>query len=598
MTPRALLVTVALLASGCASESVRLQPERLNSCVSNADCPVGVCESDGTESLCVATHSELQHLFLELDVPNNAAVAAGLHSVRPAAAFGLNLQGDSPQGFIHGVALSVGQPIEVFATLTVTELPTSCEALSTGDSIRSTIELHPVGQPVGVSLAPYSGQHDDARGGPHVLIPQGTYDIYLKPDIEAAPGCTLPPVLIKRQVIENYTELRYTRSEPATLVGHLDVPHPPECDTDPSRCWRVELLDNERGRVVGGALRLEAEGELQTERFVLQFWQPDIDASTTIDPVLVIHPPTSMKQVGMPDLFWKLAAIDPFGDLDVSLQVATLAAATSRFIALEASVRTPEGEPVPANVIISSRQLLGGTYGDNALYQTAVTTDKAGNFAANILPGNYDIVAIPGANSNHAVTVKTWTFGDGDLGKGRTFEVKPVSRVLGSARTPMGEVAANIAAQLAPSATEDVSLLEAAFSPGQSFLLASLPRTSTAYTNAVGAFELPLDPGFVDLSLRPSSTTNLPWLVRRNIFVAASEPQVLELGELTFTAPVVLVGTVVTTDGTSVADVTIRAWLASEPSDADARPSAIGLGEATSDASGHSRLLLPASASE
>jgi len=579
--------------SGCTSFADTSGVASLNRCAVDSDCARGVCANDGTQSLCVATEAELEHLYLELDVANNSPVAAGTRTVLPASAFGLDLQGGAPNGFLRGITLPVAEPVEVVATLEVSPLAASCAPILTGKTLRASLELHPVGQPIGVSLPPYTGAFEDALGGPRVAVPRGTYDIYIKPEIAGAPECTLPPVLIKEQLIDHYTELHYVRGEPTTLVGHLDVPHPPECEVDPSRCFRIELLDNQRGRVIGSTARLEAEGALATEGFTIRYWSDD-KGSAPLDPVLVLRPPSALKELGMPELFWKLAAIDPDGDHDVSLELATLTSATSRYIPLEATVRAPNGDPVSANVLLSSRQLLGGTFGDNALFQTAVTTDAEGNFAANILPGKYDVVAIPSANSTHAITLESWTFGQEDLGKGRTFEVKPVSRVLGTALSPTGFAVANIASQVTPSATDDVSFLEAAFAAGQSAILASLPRTAMSYTDSNGAFELPLDPGRVDLSLRPSSATNLPWLVRRSVSVSSSEPQILELGNLAFTEPVVLLGTVVTPDGAPMPGATVRAWLAT-PSENSGRPSALGIGQATSDANGQLRLLLPSS---
>ncbi len=588
----------ALFLSGCASEGPSGKDAPLNSCTSDADCPSGVCASDGSENLCVATHADLQYLFLELDVPNHAPVAPGLHSVREASTFGLNLQGDSSEGFVRNVNLLTDSLFNVSATLQVKDLAPSCMALREDNSIRTTIELYPVNQPIGVSLAPYTGQYAKNWGGPKVLVPTGTYDVYLKPDLAAAPECTLPPVLIKEQTITQNTELVFTRTKPATLVGHLDVPHPVGCASDPLQCWQFDVLDNQRGRVLGGRQRVEAEGPKGTERFALDVWLPEKIPMATIDRVLVVHPPAALRQKGMPDLFWKVNAIDPDGNLDVSLQVASLVDATSRFIALEANVQTPEDEPVSANVLISGRQLLGGVFGANAVFQVASASDADGKFAANLLPGKYDIVVIPDASSKYALSLETWTIDVNDLGKGRTLKVKPVSRLLGQARTPSEGVAVGIPARLTASSSEEMSLLEAAFSSGASSLLASLPRTSTAYTDSLGVFELLADPGRLDLSLRPPSTTNFPWLVRRNIAIDASQPQALEFGALTLAAPVVLVGTLLTPEGPPLAGATLRAWLAPAPSTSEMRPSAIVIGEAATDDAGNYRLLLPPSASE
>jgi hypothetical protein len=595
---RAAVLGWMLALSGCSLQLTGAVDERRNRCVTDTDCPSGACASDGVESFCVATKADLANLFFEFNLPNGAPVGPGLRVVRPASAFGIQMQGSDEEGFVRGISLALPTPIDVAATLTVEPLPVPCSSLNPAATLNAAMELHPVGQPVGVSLAPYVATHDETFGGPRISVPPGRYDILIEPNGPLPDGCSLPRVLLKDQLIENYTELHFKRGEPAVLRGHLDVPHPPECDVDTSACWRVELLENQRGRVLGSTASLAPEGATGLESFAVRYWPGSKDAADALDPVLALRPPPSLRQLGMPDLFWKLAAIDPDGDLDVTLEIAPLVAATQRFIPLEATLRTTDGQPVAANVLVVSRQLLGGKFGDNALFQTAVATDASGNFRTNILPGKYDVVAIPSGASEHAVTVETWMFADTDLGKGRTFEIKPVSRLLGSTSTPTGEAAADILALVAPAATRDVSLLEALFSPGQTALLSALPRIASTQTDLNGAFDLPLDPGFVDLFLKPSASSNLPWLVRSSISVSASQPQPLDLGSLRFGEPVVLVGQLVSDGGVPVPGVTLRAWLGSEDEDKDARPRAIGIGEATSDESGRYRLLLPASVSQ
>ncbi|MBM4357588.1 MAG: hypothetical protein FJ096_05700 [Deltaproteobacteria bacterium] len=595
-----LLASLALTTStaGCSLQLSGEIDEVRNQCVTDGDCPGGACASDGSESFCVATKADLANLFFEFHLPNDAPVGPGLRGVQRASALGVNLQGTDEGGFLRTVQLALPLPIEVGATLSIAPLPAECGTLEASGTVPASIELHPVGQPLGVSLAPYVAGHDPEFGGPRLTVSPGRYDIVLEPEVTSLKGCSLPRVLLRDQLIESYTELHFSRGEPSVLRGHLDVPHALGCDTDALACWRVELLENQRGRSIGSATTFAAEGAEGTETFEVRFWPGGKDAGTPVDPVLVVHPPQSLRQLGMPDLFWKLGAIDPDGDLDVSLELAPLVAGTQRFIPLEASVRGVDGEPVAANVLLVGRQLLGGKFGDNALFQAAVATDEGGNFAVNILPGKYDLVAIPGGESDHAVTIETWTFADTDLGKGRTFEVKPVSRLNGSVTTPRGDAASNVLALVSPAATQDVSLLEALFSPGQASLLAALPRIAANPTDGGGRFDLPLDPGLVDLFVKPAASSNLPWLVRPSISVSASQPQPVDLGDLQFSEPVVLLGRFASEDGSAIPGVTLRAWLGAVDEGGEARPRAIGLGEVTSDASGHYRLLLPSSASQ
>lgn len=584
--------------AGCSLQLGGLVDERRNECASDRDCPSGACRSDGNEFLCVATKADLTNLYFEFSLPKDAPVGAGHQVLEPASSFGLHLQGTDEDGYVRGVSLALAPPIDVLATLTLKQLPEPCGPEWAGVALPTTMELHPVGHPVGMPLSAYYADHDDTVGGPHVAVPRGRYDIVLTPSVALPPGCALPKLLLKEQLIEHYTELHFTRSSPSRLRGQLDVPHPAGCDANPKECWRVELLENQRGRPIGSSADGFPEGEEGLETFHIWFWPSAKGASQDSDPVLVIRPPQSLKQLGMPELFWKLAAIDPDGDLDVSLQIAKLVAATQRFIPLEASVRTPDGAPIEANVLLLSRRLLAGEYGDNALYQTAVATDSTGTFGANILPGKYDVVALPTGASEHAVTIQTWSFADTDLGKGRTFEVQTASRLTGTVKTPFEDVASDAFASIAPAATHDVSLLEALFSPGKSAVLAALPRVASTQTDAMGAFDLPLDPGLVDLFVKSDESKNLPWLVRPSVAAATSEPQPLDLGSLRISEPALLVGKLLTEGGDPIPGATLRAWIGAASEDGEARPRAIEVGAATSDANGRYRLLLPSSISQ
>lgn len=597
-TSRHLLGSLILFAAtGCTLERMGDSDVRLNRCERDADCGSGVCQSDGLESLCVATKADLANLYLELNLPTDAPVGPGSRLLAPASAFGISLQGSAERGFVQGVSLAIPEFLSTKATLSVVELPEECGALSGPKNLPATMRLYPVGHPIGISLAPYVGTFDAGFGGPKASVPSGTYDVVLEADTTSVPECELPPLVLPQRSFAHATELHVERTAVTTLRGSLDVPFDLACMSDPDACFRIELLENRRGRTLGDTAKLGAEGPLGHVGFRVRYFR-DESEGTTLTPVLVVRPPRALRNQGMPDLYWKLGAIDPDGDEVVSLEVASLVAATSRFIPLEASVRTDTGDPAPANVLLMSRQLLGGAFGDNAVFQASVATDAEGSFAINVLPGKYDLVALPAAGSPYALTNETWTFADNDLGKGRTLELAPVSLLGGRVTTPAGDVVSDLAVQATPTVSEDVSLLEAVFSPGQSALLASLPRTASTQTDRDGVFDLPVDPGRLDLFLKPELASNLPWLVRRNLAVSATTPQQLDLGAMALSHPAVLVGNVVNTDGSPIANVTIRAWLGLDATDEKSRPSAVNIGESTSDEGGRYRLLLPPSVSQ
>jgi len=153
-----------------------------------------------------------------------------------------------------------------------------------------------------------------------------------------------------------------------------------------------------------------------------------------------------------------------------------------------------------------------------------------------------------------------------------------------------------------------VSVLLQSSAPEATTFLQSMLRISelqatsaTAVTGESGAFALTVDPGKIDVSLRPSSNTNLPWMVTPRVTIQPSdEPQTADLGTLPISNPVVLKGTVQSAAGYALPGAQIRAWLTLPSSEEDPgeRPTAIQIAETTASSSGAYRLLLPASISQ
>lgn len=552
----------------------------VNNCQSAGECGVdGICIAQK----CVSTKADLAQLYLEISVPSSSPVAPATAYVRKAADLGLTLQGSDASGFQRNLDLVIADLVNTTSSFSVKVIPAGCEkALGANGSVPHNVDLYPTGQPTGIALTTYTDIP---------AVPAGIYDIYLRPKI-ADPSCLIPPALFRQQDLHgNSASISFVNQQPAQLTGHLDVDLTGCGDTSkPETCWHLQLVDNDSGRLISTDAKFLPDGKASS--FVLSYWPPNPKDAKPVDPVLVLTPPDAQRKQGMPVPFWKLVAIDPDGDNNVSLEIATLTSAAAKPIPVEASVLSGN-VPVPSTVILRSKQLLDGQFGGNAVFETTTQTDADGKFAVNLVAGKYDIVAIPAAASGFAVTIDTWTFLSGDLGKGRTFQVHTLSRIKATALTPRGEPAAGIPVLMTPSRGQNDTLLKLQV---QGDLLDSLARSATTTTDGLGAFALDVDPGRVDLSLRPPAASNLPWLTRPQIDVPSSMPQTVPLHELAFTNPVVLAGSVRSSKGSLLAGVSVRAWLAvTQPGSTDAHPTAVPIGEATSDGNGHYRLLLPAS---
>jgi hypothetical protein len=195
-----------------------------------------------------------------------------------------------------------------------------------------------------------------------------------------------------------------------------------------------------------------------------------------------------------------------------------------------------------------------------------------------------------------AITEATWTFNPLDLGDGRAIDINPKASLEGSATSPQGGAAHDVSVLLQSSAPESATFLQSTLT------ISELQATNaTTVTDGSGAFALAVDPGVLDVSLRPSSGSNLPWLVRPRVTIQPSaEPQKADLGLLAISNPVVLRGQVRSAAGHVLPGAQIRAWLTlpSTSDGGDARPTAIQIAETTAGGNGSYQLLLPASISQ
>jgi hypothetical protein len=597
----AILCTVAPLC-GCSLSFAEKAASYVNSCSRSEDCgPDGACVSQS----CVATKADLASLYLELSVPSSASAIPGTTTLLAPKDLDLKLIGSRAEGFVEPKLLLIPDLVTVDVA-PQQPLPVGCSGIK---AVPTSVTLYPGGYPAGIAVTTYSAD-PSAENDNHakLSVPAGRYDVYLEPHVDVN-QCRIPPSLIKGQKLEKGTVPAFGNvGQPATLSGSIDIPiavpidpmtkKPVDCAAEPKACWRLQLLDNQTGRVIGTDADLKPDLINNKTTFALAFWQPGAKDPDPVDPVLVLTPSDERRAAGMPVVLWKLVAIDPNATLVVDLQVSALAQAADNHIACEASVLSDHGDPVPSTVVIQSKQILEGQFGDNALLQVTTKTDAEGKFKASLLPGSYDIVAIPGAGSGYALTVDTWTFGAGDLGKGRTFTVQLPFHLNSTALTPKGEGAAGISVLVSPASGPPATYLQSAFPQGQA-LLQSLAHTATTETDPFGRFTVDVDPGLIDVSLHPPASSNLPWLVRPQFSVQPSKMHDVPLTPLSFTNPVVLRGRVTAAGAPNgLPGVSVRAWLALPGGDPDKLPTAVAIGETQSDGAGNYRLLLPASVSQ
>ncbi len=226
---------------------------------------------------------------------------------------------------------------------------------------------------------------------------------------------------------------------------------------------------------------------------------------------------------------------------------------------------------------------LGGAITFRRSAITASAEPNVGQFEIALLPGTYRVVVTPTELDAAGVLVTQVTIdvrSAGSVIMGQLYSLPRRARYSGEIITPAGEPV--------PQPTLRARRLPAAASVPADDVL-RFGRSSETTADAAGVYTLPLDVGLYDLVIKPGAETGYPWQVVPGIVIDASVRDITF--DATLTAPVPIEGTVSTNDGTPVGAALVRAY-AILKTDGVAR--SVQIGEATADAEGHYRLLLPA----
>ena len=180
---------------------------------------------------------------------------------------------------------------------------------------------------------------------------------------------------------------------------------------------------------------------------------------------------------------------------------------------------------------------------------------------------------------------------------GRTITLTESSKLIGRVLTPSGEPVVGTNVQAGSSSTNtNVGVLVGAL--GQAPFV---PRTHTVVSDENGEFELPADPRWVDVSVRPQPGTDFAWLVRPNVEV--SPPDNVDLDDMILPLPLAYRGTVTVPGGVVLPGALIRAYIllgeeapTNDPDDPnDPVRAVIQVAEARADSQGQFELLMPES---
>ena len=147
------------------------------------------------------------------------------------------------------------------------------------------------------------------------------------------------------------------------------------------------------------------------------------------------------------------------------------------------------------------------------LFSASTTTTSLGQYAIDVYPGTLRVYVVPD-DPDLALTAFDKQVGAALVQQGITLQVNRRTHVKGRVVLPNGMPV--YAADVVVSASADSPFL-----PKDDPL--ARPRESRGTTDTSGLFDVPSDPGFVDVSIRPHEGTNFPWVVLTNRVVPPND---------------------------------------------------------------------------
>ena len=585
LAPVLLGTLVAVTGLGIIGCSLPLASEDVvdNACTSDDECGAGgVCVATGSEigRVCGSSHAELGDVILEVRSTTIGGTASFVFTDK------LTLNGDLVAGVVPSVHLDV-PPSASFTGRTFADESLTPECAAVDGSVPATVELRN-----STSLSSFTtfsttltGQTLAEAGTPvpsfrfAIDAPPGIYDVYVSPQ-PMATGCAAPPPRLYKNIelASDVAKIDFTppTDEPLHLGGTLKVPADVSLDG-----WFLEIVDPKYGKIISESAPL-------SNPLAGQDTVPITGADGSLDGLRYYFTDQALLRLrdadGSLSVHWALGALDFDGDGVVELDLRDLVATP---MPLAATVIDAGGNFVSnAHVTLRSVSLTGDA-NNNAVYRATADTDASGQIEVHVVPGKYAVTIVPsqpGAATFYGEWVVTK---DGGNGKGFQLEAQPV--LTGSVYNPLGGVIASASVVVTPS-------LEGA---NDYFTLAlgepaAVTRELSAELDASGAFDMLVDPGSVDITVRPSSEAGFPWIVvpRALVLPTAQEP-VHDLGTLDIPPPVVVRGSVTSPTGT-VPLAVVRAWLSSDPALGSKGP-LVQIGEAITDDTGSFFLPLPPS---
>jgi hypothetical protein len=559
------LTLVALV--GCSFASPEVQTIE-NSCVSDAGCPLGVCD----EHICIDDSGASVDIAIEvLRDPSDVELAT------PASwAIG-------PETFsasdIRDIFLPTTREVRGLVRWEGVRVPATLRFVRRMDE--AVAPLAPVPVEVDTLREASGGDGPEAYDFSTAVVARETYDVVVLPSGDmvmtstraAAPAIrSLPPLYLEVRVDGGDTAepFRFDVSFPAELaesctenviIGctlNMEVFSVADAEELPGAGLQVRAIDKKTARVVSSigetdelgrvAIRVGATAPDYLIR-VTSSAEGDPFPAVSVDPDVAFANDPIKRRIYIPRL-------DP--------------------VQFTGRIRDEDDSPVPGATVrfLSIGIFDGSQLGLEGSFSASVTTDEEGVFGAELLPGGYSISVTPpedventwgvltlGALIEEGLTAtEPWIVPSqiGLRGRVKTFQDEPASGVTILARARLNE---------------DVGIVH---------------RSQEVVSKDLGAYEMSVDTGLYDMHVKMSSETGFAWLVEPALVMSA------ELGDLErdylLAPPIPIRGVIRAGDGRLVPNALLRAYVLTSVDGAASRP--IQVAETVSGEDGSYRLLI------